>query len=194
MVSIRGRAKSKIISTNRFVFVIIYMFFPFKFQVLRSSIAISSYLCAFTMAISYSYSRSRAIFFISMTLLQLLSFITVILYSLTLAFISNPIVGLSQVINFDRQSFPVLQVLPETLNTASAKLALASGVLSLVVSSACVIFAVFFWPDEKRVRIYLLLNPHVFVPLLFQMGRPRLFCSLLICLRVRQPFSKEPTN
>jgi hypothetical protein len=112
-----------------------------------------------------SYSRSRATFFLSTTLLLLLSVITVILYSLAVAFISSPIVDLSQVINFDRQSFPVLEVLPQNLNSASSKLALASGVISLVVSLTCVVFAVLFWPDNKRVsgyKFYSLLSTHCF--------------------------------
>jgi hypothetical protein len=106
------------------------------------------------MTMTISYSRSRTAFLVSAFLLLLLSIITVSLYSSTLALISNPIVDQSDLINFDRQSFPVLQVLPQNLNSASSKLALASSVICLAVSLACTIFAVLFWPDGKRVSIF----------------------------------------
>ncbi len=106
------------------------------------------------MTMTISYSRSRTAFLVSAFLLLLLSIITVSLYSSTLALISNPIVDPSDLINFDRQYFPVLQVLPQNLNSASSKLALASSVICLAVSLACTIFAILFWPDGKRVRIF----------------------------------------
>lgn len=96
-------------------------------------------------------SRPRVAFFIAAVLLLLVSILTVTLYSSILAFISNPVADRSQLINFDQQSYPVLQILPQNLNTASPKLALASGVISIVVSSACIIFAVLFWPDGNTV-------------------------------------------
>ena len=98
-----------------------------------------------------SYSRSRAIFFTSTTLLLLLSLIIVILYSLNLAFIWNPAADFNLlVIEIDDQYYPV-PVLPDNLYIADSKLGLAFGIISLVVSLACVIFAVKLWPDEKRV-------------------------------------------
>jgi hypothetical protein len=97
------------------------------------------------------FSRRRATLFVSTALLLLLSILTVTLYSSTLAFISNPLADLSRRINFDQQSYPPLLVLPQNLDIASSKLVLASSIISLVVSSACVIFALLFWPDGNRV-------------------------------------------
>jgi len=96
-------------------------------------------------------SRPRFVFLLLTTVLLLFSILTITLYSSVLVFISNPIVGLSQVINFFEQSHPVVQVLPDHLSVTSLKVALASGAFSLVVSSFWVIFAVWFWPNGKRV-------------------------------------------
>lgn len=100
------------------------------------------------------HSRFRIAFFVSVVILLLLSMIAVSLYSSILAFVSNPIVDESELINFDRQSFPVLQVLPQNLNSASSELALPSNVVSLAVSLACIIFAGLFWPDGNRVSFF----------------------------------------
>jgi hypothetical protein len=102
------------------------------------------------------FSRPRAAFFVSTALLLLLSIFTVTSFSLVETFISNPTADGFQIliIDFDNQSYPVVEVLPQNLENASSKLALASSVISLFVSSACVIFAVLFWPDAKRVSSF----------------------------------------
>ena len=95
--------------------------------------------------------RPRAALFICSILLLLASILTATLYSSILAFISTPSADSSRLVNFDGQAYPVLEVLPQNLNTASAKWALASSGVSIVVSSTCVIFAVLFWPDGDKV-------------------------------------------
>lgn len=92
--------------------------------------------------------------------LLLLSILIVIWFSTISAFIANATAGGLQlfIINFNDQSYPILDVFPSNLNTAGSKLSLVLGVISLVTSALCVVFTVLLWSNVKRVSCTSFLN------------------------------------
>ncbi|KAJ8070359.1 hypothetical protein OCU04_000740 [Sclerotinia nivalis] len=96
-----------------------------------------------------STRKTHIPFMTSTVILLLLSIATINFHGSILAFISWGTLSVTEDLHFDYKTFKIY-VLPEHLDVSSSKLALASGVISLVISAACVAFEMSSWPNSKR--------------------------------------------
>ncbi|KAF7867346.1 hypothetical protein EAF04_005429 [Stromatinia cepivora] len=88
-------------------------------------------------------------FMTSTVILLLLSIASVHFYGSILALISWDTLSVTEDLHFGYKTFKIY-VLPEHLDVSSTKLALASSVISLVISTSCIAFQISFWPNSKR--------------------------------------------
>ncbi|KAF5878580.1 uncharacterized protein Bfra_000747 [Botrytis fragariae] len=97
-------------------------------------------------------SNTQLVFTASTFILWILSILAIILHISVLISVSWGSLGVTETIHFDYKDFGTY-VLPEHLDKSSSKLALASSVISLIISTAFLAFFTGYWTKNKRARL-----------------------------------------